>query len=92
MSTLEYCNVDMSADITGARDSFKNLALSDYPVNHVGDLATTTLKLIKIMQQGYAPTVDLGSRTLIKVSDISCDYFNLQVFNLLDKALKMKQK
>ena len=84
--------MDPSTNITGARDYFSNLTLSDYPVQNMGNLIITSLKLIKIMQQGYAPTVDLGSRTLIKVSDISCDYFNLQVFNLLDKALTMKQK
>ena len=84
--------MDPSTNITGVRYSFSNLTLSDYPVQNMGNLIITSLKLIKIMQQGYAPTVDLGSRTLIKVSDISCDYFNLQVFNLLDKALTMKQK
>ena len=77
----------MSTDITGVRDSFTNLALSNHPGQHVGNLATNFLKLIKIVQQRYAPSVDLGYRILIKVYDTPCVYSNRQVFTRLDKAL-----
>ena len=43
----------MSNNITGAMIFFTNLALYDYPDQHVGNLSTTYLKSIKIIQQGY---------------------------------------
>ena len=70
----------MSTGITSAKDSFTNNALSNYPIQHVGNFSTTALKLIKIVQQGYALPVDLGYKLLFKVSDTSSDYFNLPIF------------
>ena len=43
MMVIESCNVDMSTDIAGARDSFTKLTLSDYSDKNVGNLATTAL-------------------------------------------------
>ena len=73
----------MSTNITGAGGYFSNLVLSDYPGQNVGNLATTSLNLIKIMQKGYAPPVDIVSKLLIKLYDTSYCYFNLQVFTHL---------
>ena len=44
------------------------------------------------MQQGYAYTVDLGSKILLKVSNTSCDSFNKHVFTKLEKFLTLEQK
>ena len=60
MTVLEYCNVDMSTNITDERDSFTKFSLYDYPGQYVGDIFTASLKLIKIMQQGYLPPVYIG--------------------------------
>ena len=87
MMVLESCNVDISTKIICAGDSFTHPSLSYYTGQNVANLATTTLKPIKGMQQRYAPTVDLVSKLLLKVSDTACVYFNRQVFNHLEKAL-----
>ena len=92
MMILESFNLYMSSNITCVRYSFTNLSLSNYPVHNVRNLATTALKLIKTMQQGYTPPVELRSKILLKVSDNSCEYFNLQVFTYLEKALTLEQK
>ena len=57
---LDSWNVDMSNDITGARDYFWKLALFDNHIQIVGNIATNSMKWIKITQQGYSPPVDLG--------------------------------
>ena len=82
----------MSTGITGARYYFTNLALSDYPGQNVVNISTTALKLIKIMQQGNAPPLDIGYKLLLKVYDTSFDYFNQQVFTHLGKALTLECK
>ena len=84
--------MDISTNIIGASYPFANLSLSDYYGHHVGYLASTVLKLIKIMQQVCVHPVDLGSKLLFKVYDISCDYFNQRVFTHLEKALTLVQK
>ena len=53
MIFLESWNLDISTSITGKRDYFSNLTLSNYPYQHVVNITTTDIKLIKIMQQGY---------------------------------------
>ena len=58
----------------------------------MGNIATTDLKWITIIQKEYAPPVDHGSKILLNLSDSSCAYFNRQVFTNLDKALTLEQK
>ena len=82
----------MSTDITSARNYFTKLALSNYPSQHVGNLSKTAHKLIKTMQQGYVPPVDLGYKIILKLSDTYCAYFNRQVFTYLDRALTLDRK
>ena len=80
----------MPTDITGER-FFLNLSFSDYPGQHVVNIATTSLKLIKTMKQGYAPRVDIGYKLILKVSDTFCSYFNVQLFTRLEKSLTLEQ-
>ena len=87
----ECCNVEMSTQITSNMDYFTNLDLYNYPGNNVGNITTTDLKLIKIMQKGYEPIVDVGSKLLFKLSGTSCAYFNWQVFTHLGKELTLEQ-
>ena len=92
MMVLEYQNLDISTEINSARDYFTNPALSNYPGQHVENLATTALKRIITIQKEYAPSLDLGSIIILIVYDTSFDDFNLQVFTHLCKALTLEQK
>ena len=43
------------------------------------------------MQKGYAPSVNIGSKILLKVSETCCAFFNQKVFTQLNKALILAQ-
>jgi hypothetical protein len=70
---LETCNASVSHDIDGAAAAFESLNLNDYPGEQVSDMANEALRLIKIMQGGYALSVPTGSRFLKKVSATSSE-------------------
>jgi hypothetical protein len=55
-------------------------------------MANEALRLIKIMQGGYALPVSTGSRFLKKVSKTSSEEFNRKIFNLLDHVKTMEYK
>ena len=90
MMILEACNASASLDIDGATNKFRDLSLSSFPWENVSDLATTALKLIKIMDGAYAMPVNIGSTLIRKVSTSSCQYFNRTIFGHLDKARQME--
>lgn len=92
MMALETCNASVSHDIDGATESFILLTLDTYPGENVSDFATEALRLVKIMQGGYALPVNTSSRLLIKVSKTSCEEFNRKIFNLLDKVKTLEYK
>ena len=92
MIVIESCNVDMTNDISVAGYYFTYLSLSGYPGLHVGSLTNTSIKFIKIVQQGYTPPVDNRSKIILIVSYISCDCFNLNLFTHLEKAFTLAQK
>ena len=89
---LETCNASVSHDIDGAATAFANLSLDTYPGEDVSDLSNEALRLIKIMQGGYALPVNTGSRLLQKVTSTSCEEFNRKIFNLLDVVKTMEHK
>ena len=55
-------------------------------------MANEALRLIKIMQGGYALPVPTGSRFLKKVSATSSEEFNRKIYNLLDHVKTMEHK
>jgi hypothetical protein len=61
MMALETCNSSVSHDIDGATMLFAELTLDNYPGENIADFATEALRLVKIMQGGYALPVHVGS-------------------------------
>ena len=92
MMVLDICNASADHDIEAATKSFGTLTLADYPAENIDDFATEALRLIKIMQGGYALPYNLGSDLLNKVSTTSCPYFNRKVFTFLDSVTAMEDK
>jgi hypothetical protein len=76
MMGLETCNASVSYVIDGAIESFCALTLDNYPGESIAEFATEALRLIKIMQGGYALPINTGSQLLIKVSKTSYEEFN----------------
>jgi hypothetical protein len=89
---LETCNASVSHDIDGAVAAFDQLNLNNYPGEQVSDMANEALRLIKIMQGGYALPVSTGSRLLKKISATSSEEFNRKIYNLLDHVKTMEHK
>ena len=82
MMALETCNSSVSHDIDGATMLFTELTLDNYPGENISDFATEALRLVKIMQGGYALPVHVGSRLLQKITKTSCEEFNRKIFSL----------
>jgi hypothetical protein len=61
MMELETCNGSVSYDSHGATESFFALTLDNYPGENIAEFATEALRLIKIMQGGYALPINTGS-------------------------------
>ena len=72
MMVLQICNASADQDISAAKKAFKALTLASYPGENVDELATEALRLIKIMQGGYALEYSLGTQLLTKVTETSC--------------------
>ena len=60
MTIIDACNAFVSLDIDGVEKYFQSLSLLDFIDESVSYLATTTLKLIKDMENGYVLPVGLG--------------------------------
>jgi hypothetical protein len=60
MMGLETCNASVSYDIDGAIESFYALTLENDPGENIAEFATEALRLIKIMQGGYALHINIG--------------------------------
>jgi hypothetical protein len=61
MMGLETCNASVSYDIDGATESFYALTLDNYPGENIAEFAIEALRLIEIMQGGYALPINTGS-------------------------------
>ena len=92
MMALEACNASVSHDIDGAMMLFTELTLDHYSGENIADFATEALRLVKIMQGGYALPVHIGSRLLQKICKTSCEEFNRKMFFLLDGVKNMEYK
>lgn len=89
---LKACNASVSHDIDGAATAFASLMLDNVSGENVSDLSNKALRLIKIMQGGYALPVNTGSRLLQKVTLTACEEFNRKTFNLLDPRSILKDE
>ena len=67
MMVLDLCNASADQDIEAATITFGKLSLAEYPGENVEHFATEALRLIKIMQGGYALPYMLGTDLLVKV-------------------------
>ena len=67
MMGLETCNASVSHNIDGATELYYALTLDNYPGKNISEFATEALRLIKIMQGGYALPVHIGSQLLQKI-------------------------
>ena len=92
MMILDICNSSADLDIETASDSFTALSLLDFPGENIEDFATEALRLIKIMQGGYALPYNLGSDLINKVCETSCPYFNRTMFSYMDEVRRMEDK
>jgi hypothetical protein len=61
MMELVTCNASVSYDIDGATESFYALTLDNYPGENIAEFSTEALRLIKIMQGGYALPINTKS-------------------------------
>jgi hypothetical protein len=89
---LETCNASALHDIDGAAKAFEDLSLDNYPGENITNFTTEALRLLRIMQGGYALPVHTGSRLLMKVTKTSSEEFNRKVFALLDPVKEMEYK
>ena len=90
MMILEVVNASTSMDIASATKAFGSLTLSSYPGENISSFATEALRLIHIMECGYALPYQLGSQLLEKVHQTQSVYFNMQVQNMLHDARTME--
>jgi len=90
MTIIDACNTFVSLDIDGVEKYFQSLSLLDFLDENVSYLATTTLKLIKVMENGYVLPVGLGLDLIKKATTSTSSYFNLTIFNTLDYTLEIE--
>lgn len=87
---LDVVNASTSMDIATATKAFATLQLATYPGENVSLFATEALRLIHIMECGYALPYQLGSQLLEKVHQTQSVYFNMQVQTMLHEARTME--
>ena len=90
MMVYEVVNASTSLDITKAGEQFKELTLSSYPGQNISKFTDEALRLIRIMECGYALPYQLGSELLEKVHQTESTYFNMQVQLLLHQTRTME--
>ena len=90
MMIYDVVNASTSLDIATATTAFKALALNSYPGENISAFADEALRLIHIMDCGYALPYQLGSELLDKVHETQSTYFNMQVQLMLHEARTME--
>ena len=88
---LDVSNASAVEDIEGAITNFAALKLATYPGENIVDFATEALRLIKIMNTGYALPYKTGSLLLSKVENTSSSYFNNKVMTYQDTVKAMER-
>ena len=92
LMALDTCNAPVQRDIAGAQTNFDSLALEMYPGKDITELATEALCLIHILSGSYALPLNLGSKLIKKVSNISSEFFNRKIHALLDSTRTLETK
>ena len=90
MMIYEVVNASTTLDIATATTSFKALSLVNYPGENISAFADESLRLINIMNYGYALPYQTGSGLLEKVHETQSVYFNMRVQTLLHEARTME--
>ena len=90
MMVYEVVNISTSLGITKVSDQFKELVLATYPGQNISKFTDEALRLIRIMECGYALPYQLGSDLIEKVHQTDSTYFNMQVQLLLHKTRTME--
>ena len=92
MMALDTCNASVQRDIAGAQKKYDELTLDSYPGENVTDLATEALRLTHILAGAYALPLNLGTKLIKKVTNMSSEFFNRKMFTLLDQAHTLETK
>ena len=87
---LDVCNALAVEDIKEAESAFQALSLASYPGENIVDFATEALRLLKIMDTGYALPYKIGSTLLVKVEHTSSNYFNNKIMGMQDVVKQME--
>jgi hypothetical protein len=88
---LDVCNASAVEDIEEAESSFQALSLDSYPGENIVDFTTEALRLLKIMDTGYALPYKIGSTLLVKVEKTSSNYFNNKIMGMQDIVKQMER-
>ena len=90
MMVYEVVNASTNLDISQATTLFADLELSNFPGENVSTFVDEALRLIHILECGYALPYQLGSQLLEKLVGTASSYFNMQVQLLLHEARTME--
>ena len=88
---LDVCNASAVEDIEDAVSTFQALKLDAYPGENIVDFTTEALRLLKIMDTGYALPYKIGSTLLMKVEKTSSNYFNNKIMGMQDVVKQMER-
>ena len=91
MLVLDACHASVSLDISSASKSLEEMVLSSFPGQNINDFATEALRHIKMMQHGWSIPFNTGSKLIFKTTKTDSEYFNRQMFTLLDKVKEMER-
>ena len=64
---LDACNTSAEIEIEGTEKAFTNIYTNEFPGKNISDLATTTLRNIKVTSGEYTVTPKLGMTLLFNV-------------------------
>ena len=92
LMALDACNASVQHNVNGAQTKFDALTLDSYPGENVTALAIEALRLIHILSGSYALSIDLGTKLIKKVTKTSSEFFNQQMFEMLDRARTLESK
>ena len=91
MFVLDACHASVSLDISSAATSLEEMVLSSFPGQNINDFATEALRHIKMMQHGWSIPFNTGSKLIFKTTKTDSEYFNRQMFALLDRVKEMER-
>jgi hypothetical protein len=90
MMALDICKSSVPFDIEGAQEKLEELTLDINPGEDISAFTANAQKQVKVMQSGYALPIRVGSKMLMKVVKLECEYFNWNIFSILDDVKEME--